>query len=101
MLWSKIVLLVAYAGLVAAHDSSGHATPKVFGGRRFLSELRAQGVFINREGPSQTKRLVFPQAEGTDDVAEHTNLHKRQNKSGKCGSGRGSCASGYCCSEEG
>lgn len=101
MIWSKVVLLAVYAGLAAAHESPGHATPKVFGGRRFLSELKAQGVFANREVPSQTKQPVFPPAEGADDVGKQSSLDKRQNKSGKCGSGRGTCASGYCCSEEG
>jgi len=120
MLWSNsaVVLAAVWAGLSAAHNADSayaeqHAAPRILGGRQFLSELRLRKTLM--EDTSQFAHRVPPAAaaaagsSSTDGSHEDENeaksqtakLQERQNKNGKCGAGRGSCAAGYCCSAEG
>jgi hypothetical protein len=104
---SHALLLAVYAGLSAAHadpNQAGHGFPKIVGGRKILSELRAKGVLGSR-APAPRPQPVDVQESG--EVREaRGELRERQNTSGKCGvqddgSVKGSCAKGYCCSPEG
>ncbi|KAK8123514.1 chitin deacetylase [Apiospora kogelbergensis] len=124
MLWSSsaVVLAAVWAGLSAAHNPDAahaeqHAVPRILGGRQFLSDLKSRKTLM--QDTSQFGHRVPPAAAGaqpghqgsssTGDVHEDENeaklqnakLQERQNKSGRCGAGRGSCAAGYCCSAEG
>ncbi|KAK8092084.1 polysaccharide deacetylase [Apiospora hydei] len=117
MLWSNpVVILAAWAGLSAAHNAdaayAGHAAPRILGGRQFLSELKSRKTLA--QDTSQFARAVpaaaavgarhnHDSAGGADEEAkpQEAKLQERQNKSGRCGAGRGSCAAGYCCSSEG
>ncbi|KAK8108643.1 polysaccharide deacetylase [Apiospora sp. TS-2023a] len=113
MIWSKPALvLAAWAGLAAAHQAE-YAAPRIIGGRQFLSELKSRKTLA--EDTSQFARAVpAPAVEArhsrprsdagsAEDEAkpQEAKIQERQNKSGRCGAGRGSCAAGYCCSAEG
>lgn len=90
MKWSS-AFLAASCGLVAAHGDL--PIPRLVGGRKFLSELKAR-----REGP------VLPRAQHDQHahVETRADYEKRQsNRDGRCGPGYESCAAGYCCSEAG
>ncbi|KAK7918269.1 peptidoglycan-N-acetylglucosamine deacetylase [Apiospora marii] len=113
MIWSKPALvLAAWAGLSTAHQADpAYAAPRIIGGRQFLSELRSRKTLA--EDTSQFARVV-PAApaveaqpdrrhssnEGADEESQpqEAKLQGRQNKSGRCGAGRGWCGSDadYC-----
>ncbi|KAK8848875.1 carbohydrate-binding module family 18 [Apiospora arundinis] len=124
MRWSSpaVVLAAAWvAGLSAAHNADpAYAAPRILGGRQFLSELKSRKTlmedtsqFVHRVPPAAAvaeaqngRRDSSSSTGGTDEDEDETKssaakLQERQNKSGRCGAGRGSCAAGYCCSAEG
>ncbi|OIW34073.1 glycoside hydrolase/deacetylase [Coniochaeta ligniaria NRRL 30616] len=89
MKWSS-ALMAASCGLVAAHGDL--PIPRIVGGRKFLSDMRARHI----------PDLPRPQPVEHVHVEKRSKSEKRQsNTSGQCGQGYGSCAVGYCCSSEG
>jgi hypothetical protein len=89
MKWSS-ALIAASCGLAAAHGDV--PLPKIVGGRKLLSELRAR----------HTPDFATPQPVQQAHVEKRSKPEKRQsNTSGQCGKNAGSCAVGYCCSSEG
>lgn len=102
MHWSPL-LLVAYAGLAAAHGD--HALPKLVGGRKFLSELRAaRNLVANRPAVAARDTSSIPEVRELEDRSpDAKTVGPRQvgGTAGQCGAGYGSCARGYCCSPEG
>ncbi|KAK8022208.1 peptidoglycan-N-acetylglucosamine deacetylase [Apiospora rasikravindrae] len=119
MLWSNpVFVLAAWAGLSAAHNAdpayAEHAAPRILGGRQFLSELKSRKTLAQDTSQFARAMPAAPAVEarhnrrrsstgGADVEAkpQEAKLQERQNKSGRCGAGRGSCAAGYCCSAEG
>ncbi|TPX11180.1 uncharacterized protein E0L32_000998 [Thyridium curvatum] len=101
MHWSTVVV-AALAGIATAHggDDHLHGLPKIVGGRKILSELRARRFEPGRAPPPNVARAERNQASEGPSLPP---LGRRQNggTSGRCGPGRGSCAGGYCCSAEG
>lgn len=98
MHWPIPLILLCLAGLPAAHHDHG---PKFVGGRRLLSNMKQKKLpWTNKIAESQMPHVLEEVARiDTRDNAEVVNI--RDNTSGKCGPGRGTCAAGYCCSVEG
>lgn len=96
------MVLAACASQTAAHadpNDPHHGAPKLAGARRFLSELKGKRKWERRSQASQGTGIKEVRDE--QDLEERGELDSRQNTSGKCGAGRGTCAAGYCCSYEG
>ncbi|KAI1861368.1 uncharacterized protein JN550_010898 [Neoarthrinium moseri] len=103
MRWSCAFTLALFAGLSAAHaDPNGpeHAVPKIFGGRKFLSELRGRKAWESRT-QALRQRQVLEDVGYVDQRDNASPNDANDNKSGRCGGTRGACAAGYCCSAEG
>ncbi|KAI1331144.1 carbohydrate-binding module family 18 [Xylariaceae sp. FL0255] len=97
MWFIQALLLVFCVGKTLAHADAG--IPKLAGARRFLSEFSGERLWERR---SRVRGLE--NSDGSQHVKEKESrkeLKGRENKSGQCGPGYGSCASGYCCSPEG
>lgn len=93
---TSLVLAAALVGLVTCHgDHGGQHIPKILGGRKFLSDLkfRQPAPLPEPIGPRIPIRSERRQAGGKRQIDDNTD--------GRCGSGAGSCAEGYCCSSEG
>ncbi|KAK1777790.1 hypothetical protein QBC45DRAFT_179572 [Copromyces sp. CBS 386.78] len=87
-------LLVTSLGLTFAHDASGgQHVPKILGGRKLLSELKAF-----RSGPVHA---ATPLSERAPTLERNSGPRKRDANDQQCGPGLGSCAAGKCCSFEG
>lgn len=94
MKWSSPAFLVASLHLAAAHGDDGYFGPRLFGARKFWSEMRARRGTGFTAPPAVEHVRHGPQAQPEP-------LGRRQNSDGQCGPGVGSCAAGSCCSPEG
>lgn len=87
-------LLATSLGLTFAHDNSGgQHVPKILGGRKLVSELKAF-----RSGPVHA---ATPLSERAPTLKQKSGPRKRDADDQQCGPGLGSCAAGKCCSFEG
>ncbi|KAI0022011.1 carbohydrate-binding module family 18 [Xylariomycetidae sp. FL0641] len=102
---SGVLLLAAYIGQAAAHadpNDRRHGMPRLAGARRFLSEVKGKRRSQGQVPGFQEVQSAHLRTEALEEpVEKRGELKERQNKSGKCGKGRGTCAEGYCCSYEG
>ncbi|KAH9906273.1 carbohydrate esterase family 4 protein [Xylariomycetidae sp. FL2044] len=105
MLWLKAVTLASCVGFAAAHtdpNDAHHASPRLVGGQRFLNDFRGRRRWL-QEGLHDFEEPGMGEVQAEGNTEAHQDLDKRQSggTSGRCGAGRGSCATGYCCSYEG
>lgn len=82
-------LLAVACGLIAAHGDL--PIPRIVGGGKLFSDLRARHI----ADPARERAVEHIHDQ------KQAKTHKRENTSGQCGKGYGSCAVGYCCSAEG
>lgn len=94
MHWLVAVVLLSFASSPAAHNDPA---PKLLGGRKLLSELQDKRLLGNQA----VKRRMPHVLEEVSKIEPRATNAANDNKSGKCGPGRGTCAAGYCCSVEG
>lgn len=76
--------------LTTAHNSDIPGAPRIFG-RRAAIDLRSRGLRL----PDVRRHVANVDSQIRSPFLDK---RKRQNTSGQCGSGFGSCAPGYCCS---
>jgi len=88
-LFTALAAAVVAAPFVAAHD--GPAIPRIVG----LNVRDLKGRNMLNTMVERAKMAVA----GHHEARGH--LESRQNTNGQCGPGFGSCAAGYCCSQEG
>lgn len=89
--------LLGFIGLSSAH---GNPAPKFVGGRKVLSDIMSRRLADETASREHLHRLVEEVRPSQQGATTDINV-TRDNKSGKCGPGRGTCAAGYCCSFEG
>jgi len=91
------VIVGALASTASAHFDPRDiysGIPKLMGGRKFLSELKARNAL---PAPLAAPPVYVEERQ----PAEENTLEERQNVNGQCGPGFGSCAVGSCCSPAG
>ncbi|KAF2006993.1 carbohydrate esterase family 4 protein [Amniculicola lignicola CBS 123094] len=89
---TAVVAVAAVVPLVCAHR--GPSIPTVAGLN--IKDLKARNIFANIQARAA-------ELEHSETHEKRTNLQSRQggNADGQCGTGKPSCAAGYCCSEAG
>jgi hypothetical protein len=87
---TALAAVAAVAPLVVAHGGSSPGTPQIIGLN--VKDLKARSMLSSWVERAQTA-----------EVDHHEAHEKRQggNAEGQCGDGVGTCAAGYCCSENG
>lgn len=91
---TALAAVAAVAPLVHAHDGSGPAIPQLIGLN--VKDLKARSMLSSILGRAQHAEIDHHDAH-----EKRGKLEARQNVDGECGTGKGSCAAGYCCSEAG
>ncbi|KAF8865745.1 glycoside hydrolase/deacetylase [Acephala macrosclerotiorum] len=93
----KLFVVGALASAALAHSShEGPSMPKLLGGRKFLSTLKARNAL-----PEVFEVLEERVEERQEPHADVLEARQIGGTDGQCGPGVGTCAAGYCCSPAG